>query len=99
MSKNKRQSLAEKKQQLVTQIEQQRADLTTTSRDWLQVTEPYDRSWQVFVSFKPIFIAAAGLVSVYILRRPKRILSLGEKALTTWGIIRSFQGAVKTSKK
>ncbi|MCW2257792.1 hypothetical protein M2263_003883 [Providencia alcalifaciens] len=99
MSKNKRQSLVEKKQQLVRQIEQQRTDLTTASRDWLQATEPYDRSWQVFVAFKPIFIAAAGLFSVYILRRPKRILSMGEKALTTWGIIRSFQGAVKTSKK
>lgn len=99
MSKNKRQSLAEKKQQLVKRIEQQRTDLTSASRDWLQATETYDRSWQVFVAFKPIFIAAAGLFSVYILRRPKRILSLGEKVLTTWGIMRSFQGAVKTSKK
>ncbi|WP_272687175.1 YqjK-like family protein [Providencia sp. PROV149] len=99
MNKNKRQSVAEKKQRLIKQIEQQRHQLSMASKEWLEVTEPYDRSWQIFVSFRPIFIAAAGLISIYTLKQPKRIFSLGKKALTTWGLVRSIQNAVNTSKK
>ncbi|MEX6312897.1 YqjK-like family protein [Providencia manganoxydans] len=62
-----------KKQHLIDKIDQQRAALSAASDDWLQVTEPYDRTWKVIVTFRPIFMAAAGLLSIYTIKRPKRI--------------------------
>lgn len=46
MSRNKRQLLATKKQMLIKRIEQQRSDLAASSKDWLQTTERYDRTWK-----------------------------------------------------
>lgn len=99
MSKNKRQPLAAKKQLLVNKIERQRRDLANTSEDWLQVTAPYDRAWKTFITFRPLFIAATGLLSIYSLKKPKRILQLGKKAFTMWGIARTIQSTINTRKK
>ncbi|MDV5226547.1 YqjK-like family protein [Providencia rettgeri] len=99
MNKSKRQLLVEKKQRLIDKIDQQRAALSAASDDWLQVTEPYDRTWKVIVTFRPIFMAAAGLLSIYTIKRPKRIFSLGKKALATWGVIRTIRGAVNSNQK
>lgn len=99
MNKNKRQLLTIKKQRLIKEIEQQRIELSTASNDWLQATEPYDRTWKVIVTFRPIFMAAAGLLSIYTIKRPKRIFSLGKKALATWSVIRTVRGAVNSNHK
>ncbi|MBP6122506.1 MULTISPECIES: YqjK-like family protein [Providencia] len=95
MSKSKHQLLIARKQRLVSQIEQQRIDLSAASRDWLQATSTFDKAWQTVVTFKPIFIAATGLISIYTLKSPKRIFSLGKKALATWSLVRTLQSAVK----
>ncbi|MGJ3354157.1 YqjK-like family protein [Providencia sp. Je.9.19] len=99
MSKSKNQLLAQRKQRLVKEIEQQRLDLAISSRDWLQATAPYDRAWQTMVTFKPIFIAVTGLISIYTLKRPKQFFSLGKKAIATWSLVRTVQGAIKASNK
>ena len=99
MSKNKSQLLTQKKQRLIKEIEQQRRDLSVTSHDWLQATAPYDRAWQTIITFKPIFIAATGLLSLYTLKRPKQFFSLGKKAIATWSLVRTLQGAIKASNK
>lgn len=99
MNKSKRQLLTEKKQRLIHKIEQQRAELSIASDDWLQVTEPYDRTWKVIVTFRPVFMAVAGLLSIYTIKRPKRIFSLGKKALATWSVIRTVRGAVNSNHK
>ncbi|EKT60015.1 YqjK-like family protein [Providencia sneebia] len=98
MNGNKRQSLIDRKQFLINKIEQQRHELANASNDWLKVTEPYDRSWQFIVSLKPFFVAATGLISLYTLRHPKSVFSLGKKAFSAWGIARSIQRTIKTNK-
>ena len=99
MSKNKQQLLAARKQRLVRRIERQRQELTEASSDWLHTTAPYDRAWQTIITFRPLVIAATGLLSVYSLRKPQKILQLGQKAITIWGLVRSIQSAIQTSKK
>ncbi len=99
MTRNKRQLLAAKKQRLLNRIEQQRSDLAASSEDWLRVTAPYDRTWKTFVTFRPLFIAATGLLSIYSLKKTKRILQLGKKAFTMWGIARTIQSTINAGKK
>ncbi|MGF7483210.1 YqjK-like family protein [Providencia sp. SP181] len=99
MNKNKQQLLVAKKQRLIRRIERQRQELAETSSDWLHTTAPYDRAWQTLMTFRPLVIAATGLLSVYSLRKPQKILLLGRKAITIWGLVRSIQSAIQTSKK
>ncbi|KLN97725.1 YqjK-like family protein [Moellerella wisconsensis] len=93
---NKQKILAEKKRQLLQQIEQQRTSLSDTTQHWLKITEPYDRTWQTLISFRPILIAGASLLSLYSLRRPKKLLSWGKRALGAWGIVRTVRNSVST---
>lgn len=99
MSRNKRQLLATKKQMLIKRIEQQRSDLTASSKDWLQTTERYDRTWKFFITFRPLFIAATGILSIYSLKKPQKLLRLGKKALTIWSLARTVQSTLNASKK
>ncbi|EFB72528.1 hypothetical protein GKR50_02330 [Providencia rustigianii] len=96
MSKSKRQLLAEKKLRLVADIEQQRAELSANKQDWLQATAPYDRAWQTLMTFRPIFIAATGLISIISLRHPNRFISLSKKAIATWGLIRTLKSSLNS---
>ena len=73
MNKNKQQLLVAKKQRLIRRIERQRQELAETSSDWLHTTAPYDRAWQTIMTFRPLVIAATGLLSVYSLRKPQKI--------------------------
>lgn len=99
MSRNKRQLLAAKKQLLIKRIERQRGDLAASSEDWLRATAPYDRTWKTLVTFRPLFIAATGLLSIYSLKKPQRILQLSKKTLTIWSIARTVQSAIRANKK
>lgn len=94
MSKSRQQLLAQRKQQLIRKIEQQRIDLSVSSRDWLHATAPYDRAWQTVIALKPLFIAATGLISIYTIKRPRRIFSLGRKAIATWSLVRTLQNVL-----
>ena len=91
MIPNKNQSLAERKQRLLAEIVQQRIDLSSSSQHWLKVTEPYDRTWQTLVSLRPLLIAGASLLSLYSFRHPKKLVTLGKRAIGTWGIIRTLR--------
>lgn len=99
MKPNKQQLLTARKQRLIKKIERQRQALAETSTDWLNTTAPYDRAWQTVMAFRPFVIAATGLLSIYSLRKPRKILLLGQKAITIWGVVRSIQSAIQPSKK
>ena len=99
MSKSRQQVLAQRKQQLIQKIEQQRIDLSVSSRDWLHATAPYDRAWQTVIALKPLFIAATGLISIYTIKHPRRIFSLGKKAVAAWSLARTLQSVLAKQAK
>ncbi|CAG9427171.1 YqjK-like family protein [Providencia alcalifaciens] len=97
MSKSKRQLLAERKQRLVADIEQQRIMLSASKEEWLQATVPYDRAWQTIMTFRPIFIAATGLISILTLKHPNRFISLSKKAIAAWGLVRTLRNSLNSA--
>jgi hypothetical protein len=97
MSKSKRQLLAERKSRLISDIEQQRIQLSASKKEWLQATAPYDRAWQTLMTFRPIVIAATGLISIFTLKHPNRFISLSKKAIATWGLIRTLRNSLNSS--
>ncbi|MFP1925835.1 YqjK-like family protein [Lonsdalea quercina] len=80
--------LAQEKARLVSLIHQQRIELVSEKRQWLEATEPCDRYWQKLVGMRNYLIAGAGLVAVFGLRRPGRLLKVARKAAGVWGAIK-----------
>ncbi|WP_119711874.1 YqjK-like family protein [Arsenophonus endosymbiont of Aleurodicus floccissimus] len=68
MKLSKRKQLVLKKQQLLTNIQQQRNTLSATSEHWLTITASYDRTWQKMLVFKPLLIASFSLIALYNIR-------------------------------
>ena len=97
MSKSKRQLLAERKQRLVADIKQQRIMLSASKEEWLQATAPYDRAWQTIMTFRPIVIAATGLISILTLKHPNRFISLSKKAIAAWGLVRTLRNSLNSA--
>jgi len=75
---------SKRKAKLLGQIHQQRIDLSHTTQDWLAVTAPYDRGWQTIVQLRRYLVVAGGVLAVWNLRRPGRLLNLTKRGLNIW---------------
>lgn len=91
MKLSKAKQLVLKKQQLLTNIQQQRNALSATSEHWLAITAPYDRTWQKILAFKPLVITSFSLIALYNIRHPKKLYRLSRRAIGVWGIAKTLQ--------
>lgn len=91
MKLSKAKQLALKKQQLLTNIQQQRNVLSATSVHWLAITASYDRTWQKMLAFKPLVIASFSLIALYHIRHPKKLYRFSRRAIGIWGIAKTLQ--------
>lgn len=99
MNKTKRQQLADKKQQILADINEQRAELSEASAHWLKKTEPFDRTWHTLLSLRPLLLAGASIISIYSFKHPIKLYQWGRKALGAWGIIKTLQATLGTKTK
>ncbi|MBS0849197.1 YqjK-like family protein [Citrobacter sp. JGM124] len=74
----------QRKAALLIQVQQQRIDLSMAKQDWLEVTAPYDRGWGVLVSLRRYFVVAGGMLAIWNIRRPGRIVPLAKRGLSLW---------------
>lgn len=82
----------QRKAALLSQIQQQRTTLSMASRDWLQVTAPYDRGWHTLVSLRRYIVVASSVLALWNVRRPGKIMRLAKRGFglwSTWRVIRS----------
>lgn len=87
--------IARRKKLLLSQIQQQRTDLGYSTQEWLDVTEPYDKAWRIFVSLKPALLIGASLASLYSIKHPKKLMRWGKRAIGTFGLVRALQKSFK----
>jgi hypothetical protein len=74
-------SLAERKAQLETRIEQQRIDVLVNAEHWRQATHGIDALYHAVMRWKAPLYGAAGLIAWRSLRRPKGVRRLAGRAL------------------
>lgn len=77
---------------LLIQVHQQRINLTLAKRDWLEVTEPYDRGWNKLIGLRRYIAMAAGILTIWNVRRPGKIVRLAKRGLSfwsTWRVVRT----------
>ncbi len=77
MTVSNRKEREARKAYLLSQIQQQRLDLSAGRRDWLELTQVYDRKWAMLLSLRTWALAGSGVFAVWGLRQPNRTGSLG----------------------
>jgi len=74
----------ERKAALLSQIQQQRINLTITKRGWLEVTAPYDRGWHTLVSLRRYIVVAGSILAIWNVRRPGKMMRLAKRGFSVW---------------
>ncbi len=72
---------------LLEKIQQQRLELASIARNWLQITAPWDHGWQKIVSIRHYLLAATSLLTLYGIRHPRKIITWSKRLLGTWGAV------------
>ncbi len=80
--------LASRKTQLLREIQQQRLDLSSTSSQWLHKTESLDDGWRAMTKWRKYLIAGTGILAIYGIRRPSRLIKWSRRAVSAVGTLR-----------
>ncbi|RLM20572.1 cell division protein FtsH [Brenneria alni] len=79
------------KTQLLRKIQQQRLDLSSGKKHWLESTASYDRYWQNLLQWRKYWVIGSGLIAIYGVRHPRRMILWGRRAVGLWGTFRLFR--------
>lgn len=79
-----RQQREQHKALLLRQIQQQRLDLSASRRDWLDVTQAYDRGWNRLVSLRAWLMVASSAMAVASLRHPRFLVRWARRGVGIW---------------
>jgi hypothetical protein len=82
-----RRQLAEKKETLLREIQQQRRDLASAAADWINVMAPYDRRWAQIVGMRKYLMMGSSLVALYGMRHPGKFIHWSRRAVSAWGLM------------
>ncbi|ATA25439.1 cell division protein FtsH [Brenneria goodwinii] len=77
--------------QLLRKIQQQRLDLSANKKSLLESTAPYDRYWHNLLQWRKYWVVGSGLIAIYGLRHPSKLILWGRRAVGLWGTFRFFR--------
>ncbi len=78
--------------ELLSEVQQQRLDLSAGRRDFLQSTAQYDRGWLTFLSMRRYLTIGSSALAIWSVRSPNkfmRLLKLGFGVWSTWRMLKS----------
>lgn len=67
-----------RKAQLLSQIQQQRLDLSASRREWLETTGAYDRRWNMLLSLRSWALVGSSVMAIWTIRHPEYAGPLGQ---------------------
>ena len=73
-----------RKAYLLSQIQQQRLDLSAGSRDWLEATHSYDRGWNMFLNLRAWALIGSSILAVRAVRHPNLLIRWARRGLGIW---------------
>jgi len=79
------------KVRLLRKIENQRAELSQASADWLDATAKIDRGWVKIVDMRKYLVVGSSLLAVYGIRHPSAVVRWSRRAFGIWGTVRLFR--------
>ena len=63
-----------RKAYLLSQIQQQRLDLSASRRDWLELTQRYDRGWNTLLSLRSWALVGSSVMAIWTIRHPNMLI-------------------------
>lgn len=92
---NPRLEREERKAFLLRQIQQQRLDLSASRRDWLDVTQGYDRGWGRLVNLRSWALVASSAMAVVSFRHPRFLVRWARRGVGIWGTWRMARNLLR----
>ncbi|VYT63788.1 membrane protein [Metakosakonia massiliensis] len=84
-----------RKAQLLSDIQQQRLDLTATRRDWLEATGAYDRGWNTFLSLRSWALVGSSVMALWTIKNPNVLIRWGKRGLGVWSVWRLVKSTIR----
>ncbi len=89
MSRRKREV---RKARLLSQIRQQRLDLSAARRDWFAVTGRYDHGFMTLLNLRRWITVGSGLMAIWSVRHPRGLFRWARRGVglwSTWRLVRN----------
>lgn len=71
---------------LLSQIQQQRLDLSASRRDWLEATHAYDRGWNTFLNLRAWALVGSSVMAVWTVRHPNMLVRWARRGFGIWSV-------------
>ncbi|RPD99166.1 hypothetical protein BBB56_13470 [Candidatus Pantoea deserta] len=79
---------------LLSDIQQQRLDLSAGRRDFLQSTAHYDRGWLTFLSMRRYLAIGSSALAIWSVRSPNKFMRLLKRGFGVWSTWRMVKAAL-----
>lgn len=80
--------------ELLSQVQQQRLDLSMGRRDFLQSTAQYDRGWLTFLSMRRYLAIGSSALAIWSVRSPNKFMRLLKRGFGVWSTWRMLKAAL-----
>jgi hypothetical protein len=87
--------LERRKAFLLSQIQQQRLDLSAGKRDWLEATVAYDRGWNTLLSLRSYALIASSVMAVWTVRHPSFLMRWARRGFGAWSAWRLIRNTLQ----
>lgn len=84
-----------RKAYLLSQIQQQRLDLTVCRRDWLEVTRSYDHGWNTLLSLRSWVLVGSSVMAVWSVRHPSMLVRWARRGFGAWSAWRLVKSTLR----
>lgn len=87
--------LDKRKALLLSQIQQQRLDLSAGRRNWLEATDAYDRGWNTLLSLRSYALIASSVMAVWTVRHPRFLMRWARRGFGAWSAWRLIRNTIQ----
>nr|WP_220469021.1 YqjK-like family protein [Escherichia fergusonii] len=84
-----------RKAQLLSQIQQQRLDLSASRRDWLEATGAYDRRWNMLLSLRSWALVGSSVMAIWTIRHPNMLVRWARRGFGAWSAWRLVKSTLR----
>ena len=80
---------------LLSQIQQQRLDLSVCRRDWLETTRAYDRGGNTLLNLRSWALVGSSVMAIWTLRHPNRLVRWTKRGFGLWSAWRLVKSTLR----
>ncbi|WNN49015.1 YqjK-like family protein [Siccibacter colletis] len=84
---------------LLSNIQQQRLDLSASRRDWLDATGTYDRGWNTLLSLRSWAVVGSSVMALWSVRHPNFLLRWAKRGFGAWSAWRLVQTTLRQQQR